>query len=207
MGRSKSSQQWLQRHVNDHYVHQAQKEGWRSRAVYKLKELDEKYGLIKPNMTVVDLGAAPGSWSQYAMQKVGHKGRIYAMDILPMDVIAGVDFLQGDFREEAVLADLLGRLNGASADLVLSDMAPNMSGVREADLPRALYLCELALELARQILKPGGNFLTKVFQGEGSDAYLKAVRACFATVQVRKPDASRDRSREVYLLARDYNRT
>lgn len=205
MGRTKSSQQWLQRHVNDPFVHQAVKEGWRSRAVFKLKELDEKYGLIKPGMNVVDLGAAPGSWSQYAMQKVGHHGRVFALDILPMDVIAGVDFLQGDFREESVMHELLGRMNGAMADLVLSDMAPNMSGVKAADLPRAMYLCELALDLAIQVLKPGGNFLIKVFQGEGSDDYLKAVRGMFTTVQVRKPDASRDRSREIYLLARNYN--
>ncbi|MBI2379677.1 MAG: 23S rRNA (uridine(2552)-2'-O)-methyltransferase RlmE [Gammaproteobacteria bacterium] len=204
MARSKSSQQWLQRHINDPYVHQAQKEGWRSRAVYKLKELDEKYGLIKPGMTVVDLGAAPGSWSQWAIGQVGDKGHVYALDILPMDVIAGVDFLQGDFREESVMNDLLGRMHGARADLVLSDMAPNMSGVGAVDVTRAIYLCELALDLATQVLKPGGNFLAKVFQGPGSDEYLKAVRGQFASAAVKKPDASRDRSREIYLLARNY---
>lgn len=204
MARSKSSKQWLQRHINDPYVHQAQKEGWRSRAVYKLKELDEKYGLVKPGMTVVDLGAAPGSWSQWAIGKVGDKGRVFAMDILPMDVIAGVDFLQGDFREESVMNELLTRMNGASADLVLSDMAPNMSGVGAVDVTRAIYLCELALDLAVQVLRPGGNFLVKLFQGEGSDAYIKDVRSHFASVAVKKPDASRDRSREVYLLARNY---
>lgn len=205
MGRKLSSQMWLQRHVNDPYVHQAQKEGWRSRAIYKLKELDEKYKLIRPDSTVVDLGAAPGSWSQYASQRVGDHGKVFALDILPMDVIAGVDFLQGDFREEAVMAELLRRMNGAGADLVLSDMAPNMSGVKSADLARVMYLCELALDLAQKTLRPGGNFLVKVFQGVGSDEYLKMVRACFESATVRKPEASRDRSREIYLLARNYN--
>lgn len=204
MARSKSSSQWLKRHFDDPYVKQAQKEGWRSRAIYKLKEIDDKDHVVKPGMVVVDLGAAPGSWSQYVVQKVGDKGRVFALDILPMDGIAGVDFIQGDFREESVLAAFEAMLEGRAVDLVLSDMAPNMSGMNTVDQPRAMYLLELALEFARAHLKPGGDLVVKMFQGEGSDAYLADLRNAFKNVKIRKPDASRDRSREIFVVARHY---
>ncbi|WP_347332238.1 23S rRNA (uridine(2552)-2'-O)-methyltransferase RlmE [Marinimicrobium locisalis] len=204
MARSKSSNRWLDEHFNDPYVKQSQKDGYRSRASYKLVELDKKDKLLKPGMTVVDLGAAPGGWSQVAAEKVGERGRVLASDILPMDAIAGVDFIQGDFTEEAVLEQLLATLGEARADLVISDMAPNMSGMNAVDQPAAMYLVELALDMAHQVLKPGGHFVAKVFHGEGFDPLLRDTRNAFAKVAVRKPDASRARSREVYLVARGY---
>lgn len=206
MARSKSSSAWLKEHFDDPYVQSAQKEGWRSRAVYKLKEIDDRDKLLKPGMVVVDLGAAPGGWSQYAAKKLGSKGKVFALDILEMEALPGVEFLQGDFREDEVLAALKSRLAGETIDLVLSDMAPNMSGTPVVDQARALYLVELALDFARENLRPGGDFLVKLFQGEGSDAWLAAVRKQFKIVKVRKPDASRGRSREIYVLARSYTR-
>ncbi|UHQ56581.1 MULTISPECIES: 23S rRNA (uridine(2552)-2'-O)-methyltransferase RlmE [Microbulbifer] len=204
MGRSKSSHRWLREHFNDPYVKQSQKEGYRSRASYKLQELQKKDRLFKPGMTVVDLGAAPGGWSQVAMELVGHKGRVLASDILPMDPIAGVDFVQGDFTEEAVLNTLLEHMGDARADLVISDMAPNMSGVRDVDQPAAMYLVELAVDMAREVLKPGGAFVAKVFQGEGFDQLIRDLRASYSSVVTRKPGASRPRSREVYVVARGF---
>lgn len=201
MARSKSSKRWLKEHFDDAYVLKAQAEGMRSRAAYKLIELDDRARLFKPGMVVVDLGAAPGGWSQVARDRVGMTGRVLATDILPMDELAGVEFVQGDFRDEAVLADLLNRLGGRIADLVISDMAPNMSGVDAVDQPRAMILAELALEMAERVLKPGGAFVVKLFQGEGSDAFLRDVRQRFDKVSVRKPKASRPRSREVYIVA------
>ena len=202
MGRSKSSQRWLQEHNSDHYVKRAQQDGYRSRASYKLLELHKKDRLFKPGMTVVDLGAAPGGWSQVAVALVGDKGRVVASDILPMDSIAGVDFVEGDFTEESVLDEILELLEGQQADLVISDMAPNMSGMKAVDQPKAMYLIELALELACQILKPEGVFVAKVFHGEGFDDFLRDTKRRFQQVVTRKPDASRSRSREVYLVAR-----
>ncbi len=206
MGRSKSSQRWLQEHNRDQYVKRSQQEGYRSRASYKLIELDNKDRLFKPCMTVVDLGAAPGGWSQVAAKLVGNKGRVVASDILPMDSIADVDFVQGDFTEESVLNEIFDVLGGDRADLVISDMAPNMSGMRAVDQPKAMYLVELALDLACQILKPGGDFVAKVFHGEGFDELLHQVRGKFERVVTRKPDASRPRSREVYLVAKGLKR-
>jgi 23S rRNA (uridine2552-2'-O)-methyltransferase len=205
MARSKSSKRWLKEHFKDEYVRKAQESGYRSRAVFKLLEIQEKDRIIKPNMVVVDLGAAPGGWSEVARQLVGRNGRVIATDILPIDPIDGVEFLQGDFREDEVLQALLALIGEDRADLVLSDMAPNISGVDAVDQPRAMYLVELALDLARQILKPGGDFLVKVFQGEGSEDYIRALRQEFDTVIIRKPKASRPRSREVYILARGLN--
>jgi 23S rRNA (uridine2552-2'-O)-methyltransferase len=204
MGRSKSSTRWIHEHINDEFVRLAQKEGYRSRAVYKLKELDEKYHLFRPGQRVVDLGAAPGSWSEYVADKVGDRGRVVALDILPMDFLAGVEFIQGDFQDEIVLASLLKLLGEERADLVISDMAPNMSGMDAVDIPRSMYLVELAHDLVKQVLRRGGSFVCKLFQGEGSDAWLKALRADFGGVVVKKPKASRSRSREVYVLARDF---
>lgn len=204
MARTKSSRRWLREHFQDPYVQRAQQEGYRSRAVYKLLEIQERDGLIRPGMTVVDLGAAPGGWSQVARALVGPKGRVVATDILDMAPLEGVEFLQGDFREQAVLERLLALLGEARADLVISDMAPNMSGINAVDQPAAMYLAELALDLARTILRPGGGFLVKLFQGEGSDAFLAELRRSFAGVTIRKPKASRPRSREVYVLARNY---
>lgn len=200
--RSKSSQRWLQEHNSDHYVKLSQQEGYRSRASYKLLELDKKDRLLRSGLTVVDLGAAPGGWSQVAAKLVGDKGRVVASDILPMDSIAGVDFVLGDFTDESVLNEILDTLGGDLADLVISDMAPNMSGMRAVDQPKAMYLVELALELACQILKPGGNFVAKVFHGEGFDQYILEVKSRFQRVATRKPDASRPRSREVYIVAK-----
>jgi 23S rRNA (uridine2552-2'-O)-methyltransferase len=201
MSRSKSSAGWLREHFNDVYVKKAQAEGVRSRAVYKLEELIDRDRLLKPGMTVVDLGAAPGGWSQLVRQRLGEAGKVFALDILPMQGIAGVDFLEGDFREESVLRALEARLEGQKVDLVLSDMAPNMSGVALADQIRAMALAELALDFSRQWLKPGGAFLIKLFQGAGFDDYLRNLRADFSRVTMRKPKASRARSREVYALA------
>ena len=201
---SASSKRWLKEHFDDHYVQKAQKQGLRSRAVFKLEEVQQKDNLIKPGMTVVDLGAAPGSWSQLAVDMVGEHGQVIACDILPMDPIVGVDFLQGDFREEAVLQALLDRINGKNVDVVLSDMAPNMAGNNAVDQARSMYLCELALDMCHQVLKPGGSFAIKVFQGEGFDEFFGSIREAFTTVKTRKPDSSRARSREVYLVACGY---
>lgn len=202
MARSKQSKNWLKEHFDDFYVKQAQKEGYRSRAVYKLLEIEEKDHLFRPGMTIVDLGAAPGGWSQIASLRLKGKGRVIATDILPMDALADVEFIQGDFHEEKVLNQLLESLGNDKADLVMSDMAPNISGMKAVDQPRAMYLCELALDMARKVLNSEGVFLVKVFQGEGFDEYLRELRSYFKSVTVRKPKASRPRSREVYLLAR-----
>lgn len=204
MARSKSSKTWLKEHFDDEYVARAQQEGYRSRAVYKLLEIQQKDRLIRPGMTVVDLGAAPGGWSQIAAELVGDEGRVIALDILPMDSLAGVEVIEGDFREESVLEQLLKTLGDRSVDLVLSDMAPNMSGMRDIDQPRAMHLTELALDLANQVLRKGGDILVKVFQGEGFEEYLRDLRGAFDKVITRKPDASRGRSREVYLLGRGF---
>jgi 23S rRNA (uridine2552-2'-O)-methyltransferase len=204
MKRSKSSQHWLKRHFDDQYVQQAQKAGYRSRAVFKLLEIQEKDRLIKPGQVVVDLGAAPGGWSQIAAPIVGDKGKVIALDILPMEPLEGVTFLQGDFTEQDVYDRLMETLNGREVDLVMSDMAPNISGMRAVDQPKSMYLLELALDFAQAVLKPGGDFVAKVFQGEGFDDYLKALRANFNKVVIRKPKASRPKSREVYMVARGF---
>lgn len=200
--RSSSSGAWLKEHFDDQYVKRAQKEGYRSRACYKLLEIQEKDRLIKPGMCVVDLGSAPGGWSQVTAQIVGPRGRVVASDILPMDTLADVEFIQGDFTEQAVFDSLTAALGGQPVDLVISDMAPNMSGMKDVDQPRSMYLCELALDMAEQVLRPGGDFVTKVFQGEGFDDYFKTLKTRFERVITRKPSASRPRSREVYLLGR-----
>ncbi|MGJ7513940.1 23S rRNA (uridine(2552)-2'-O)-methyltransferase RlmE [Pseudomonas baetica] len=200
MARSKTSLGWLKRHVNDPYVKQAQKDGYRSRASYKLLEVQEKYKLIRPGMSVVDLGAAPGGWSQVTSRLIGGQGRLIASDILEMDSIPDVTFIQGDFTQDEVLARILEAVGNSQVDLVISDMAPNMSGTPAVDMPKAMFLCELALDLAERILKPGGNFLIKIFQGEGFDTYLKDARQKFDKVQMIKPDSSRDSSREQYML-------
>ncbi|MBM7454369.1 23S rRNA (uridine2552-2'-O)-methyltransferase [Oceanisphaera litoralis] len=199
--RSASSTRWLKEHFDDKYVQQAQKKGLRSRAVFKLEELQGRDRLLKHGMTVVDLGAAPGGWSQYSVEQVGLKGKVIACDLLAMDPIAGVDFLQGDFRDEAVLNALLERVGEDKVDVLLSDMAPNMSGTPEVDQPRSMYLVELALDMCRQVLAPKGSFVVKVFQGAGFDEFLLEVRRSFSSVRVRKPDSSRPRSREVYIVA------
>jgi len=204
MARSKSSNKWLQEHFDDEFVKRSQKEGYRSRAVYKLEEIDQKDRLLKPGITVIDLGAAPGGWSQYAARKLKGQGRIIALDILPMEPLEHVEFIQGDFLEDAVLQQLLDTLGSDKADLVISDMAPNMSGMQAVDIPRAMYMAELALDLGLQVLKPGGGLLVKLFQGEGFDAYLKTLREHFHRLVMRKPRASRGRSREVYALATGY---
>lgn len=204
MARSKSSNRWLEEHVNDPYVKQAQKDGYRSRASYKLLELNEKDKLIRPGMSIMDLGSTPGGWSQVARRLMGGKGRVLATDILAMEPIEGVEFIQGDFTEDAVFEQILAALGGERPDLIISDMAPNISGVDAADQASSIYLVELALDMARQVLKPGGNFVAKVFQGDGSDEYLKTLRAAFAKVSIRKPAASRPRSREVYVVAKDF---
>ncbi|MDP2516894.1 23S rRNA (uridine(2552)-2'-O)-methyltransferase RlmE [Photobacterium damselae subsp. piscicida] len=201
---SGSSGRWLKEHFDDKYVLEAQKKGYRSRALFKIEEIQQKDKLLKPGMTVVDLGAAPGGWSQYAAGVVGDEGQVIACDILPMDPLPGVSFLQGDFREEAVLDALLERIQPDMVDVVLSDMAPNMSGNLASDQPRAMYLVELALDMCRQVLAPNGSFAVKVFQGEGFDQYLADVRSMFKVVKIRKPDSSRDCSREVYIVATGY---
>lgn len=198
----KKSKQWMQEHVNDPYVQQAQKEGWRARAVFKLKEIDEKDKLLKPGMTVVDLGATPGSWSQYAVRRIQPGGRLIALDLLDFEPIPGVEFIQGDFREDDVLEKLKSALAGRQVDLVLSDMAPNMTGIASTDSVQVLYLAELTLDFARQHLKPGGDLLVKVFQGAGFTELRQAMQAAFGSLATRKPAASRDRSAELYLLAR-----
>ncbi len=194
----------MKEHFDDRYVQQSWKDGYRSRASYKLLELDERDKLLRPGMAVIDLGAAPGGWSQVAAEKVGTEGMVIASDILEMDALAGVSFIQGDFTEEQVLAAILGELGERRVDLVLSDMAPNMSGMAAIDQPQSMYLVELALDLAKQTLSPGGHFLAKVFQGEGFDDYLRDLRGSFRKVVTRKPEASRARSREVYLLAQGF---
>ncbi|MDH5515171.1 MAG: 23S rRNA (uridine(2552)-2'-O)-methyltransferase RlmE [Gammaproteobacteria bacterium] len=202
MGRSKSSNLWLRSHFDDEYVKRAQREGYRSRAVYKLAEIQEKDRLIRPGMTIVDLGAAPGGWSQYAAGILRGQGRILAMDILPMDELATVDFIQGDFREDEVFESLQKSLAQAKVDLVLSDMAPNISGMGAVDQPRSMYLVELAVDFADKVLDEGGTLLCKVFQGEGFDPLLADLRSKYSKVLIRKPKASRPKSREVYMLAR-----
>lgn len=198
---SKTSKQWMREHISDPFVQLAQKEGRRSRAAYKLIEIDAKDHLLRPGMIVVDLGATPGGWSQVAASKVGSGGRVIALDLLPLDPMAGVEFIQGDFRDDAVLKQLEGLLQGKQADLVISDMAPNISGIAPADQARAMHLAELAMEFALECLKPGGNFLVKVFQGAGFEDFYRLMRSRFAKVVTRKPKASRDRSSELYLLA------
>jgi 23S rRNA (uridine2552-2'-O)-methyltransferase len=199
--RSKSSQRWLKEHVSDPFVKKAKKEGARSRAIYKLEELIDRDRLLKPGMTVVDLGSAPGSWSQLVRARLGDTGRVVAIDILPMAPMAGVEFLQGDFREDEVLAQFETMVGDKPVDLVLSDMAPNKSGMDAVDMPRALYLSELALDFADKHLRTGGTFLIKLFQGVGFDDYVRELRKRYDKVAIRKPEASRKRSPEVYALA------
>jgi 23S rRNA (uridine2552-2'-O)-methyltransferase len=199
-----SSKNWLNEHFKDPYVQQAQRDGYRSRACYKLLEIQKKDKIIQPGMVVIDLGSAPGGWSQVASKLVGNKGRLIASDILPMDSLEDVEFILGDFSDDAVLQQILAAAGDEPVDLVISDMAPNMSGMNAVDQPRSMYLVELALDLARQILRPGGVFLCKVFQGEGFEELLRETRGSFGKVIARKPAASRPRSREVYLLAKDF---
>ena len=202
MAKSKSSRRWLAEHFQDQWVKQAQQSGLRSRSAYKLIEIQKKDGLIRAGQCVVDLGSSPGGWCQVALPLIGARGKLVALDILPMDPIGGVTFIEGDFTEDEALAELETSLNGRRPELVMSDMAPNMSGMRAVDQPRAMYLAELALSFAEEWLEPGGNFLVKIFHGEGSDDYLRQLRTLFDTVKIRKPDASRPRSREVYFLGR-----
>ena len=209
MRRSKSSTRWLQEHFADVYVKQAQAAGYRSRAIYKLQEIDAKEHLLKPGMTVVDLGAAPGGWTQYVAEKIGCTSngvpsRIIALDRLPMDALPGVEFIQGDFTDDAILQRLQTMLPAHTVDVVLSDMVPNMSGNTEIDMPRAMYLIELAIDFAYHMLKPGGTLVMKMFHGAGFDALVKEIRTRFKQVSIRKPKASRSRSRETYLLAKGY---
>ncbi|WP_306520903.1 23S rRNA (uridine(2552)-2'-O)-methyltransferase RlmE [Rheinheimera sp.] len=199
--RSASSSRWLQEHVSDPFVHKAQKLGLRSRASFKLEEIQQKDKLIKQGNTVVDLGSAPGSWSQLAAELVGPSGFVIACDILPMDPLAGVAFLQGDFREDAVLNALLDRIGGRNVDVVLSDMAPNMSGNATVDQSRSMYLVELALDMCSKVLKQNGSFVVKVFHGDGFEQYVQNIRNVFSTVRIRKPDSSRSRSSETYIVA------
>ena len=204
MARSKTSAGWLKEHVDDVWVQKAQQDGYRTRASYKLIELDDKDQLIKAGMTVVDLGAAPGGWSQVVTRTLKGNGTIIASDILPMDPIEDVNFIQGDFTEESVFDELMSVIDGRPVDLVISDMAPNMSGVASIDQPGAMYLVELALDMERQVLRPNGHFVAKVFQGEGFDQYLNDVRSSFSKVMIRKPKASRARSREVYVVGKGF---
>ena len=205
MAKSKSSKNWLKEHFDDKYVNQAKLDGMRSRAAYKLQEINKRDKLIKSGMTVVDLGAAPGGWSQFAAGIVGTKGKVIAMDILPMDSIENVEFVQGDFNEPIILERLLELTVNQPVGLVMSDMAPNISGINSMDQARMMNLADLALDLARQVLMPGGDFLIKVFQGSGIDEFKKELKTIFKKVLIRKPDASRSRSREIYILARGYN--
>ncbi|WP_298636872.1 23S rRNA (uridine(2552)-2'-O)-methyltransferase RlmE [uncultured Umboniibacter sp.] len=204
MARSKTSAKWLQEHVNDPYVKQAQVDGYRSRASYKLIEINKKDKLIKPGMLAIDLGSAPGGWSQIMAPWVGSKGKVIASDILPMDTLNDVDFIQGDFTEDEVFEQIMSAIDGRPVDVVVSDMAPNLSGVNAADQYSSMYLVELALDMARKVLKPGGSFCAKVFQGVGYEEYLKEVRESFDKVLIRKPAASRPRSREVYLVGKGF---
>jgi len=200
----RSTGSWRERQERDPYVARARSEGWRSRAVYKLEQIDGKERLLKPGMLVIDLGAAPGSWSQYVTEKLQGRVRVIALDLLEMDALPSVEFMQGDFREDEVLETLDAALGEARADLVISDMAPNISGNKSVDQPRSMYLAELALDFCERALRPGGDFVCKLFQGEGSDAFIAAARQRFERVRVMKPDASRPGSREVYLVARNY---
>lgn len=200
--RSRSSARWLAEHFSDAYVKRAHSDGWRSRAVFKLEAIQQRDHILKPGIRIVDLGAAPGGWSQYAAQVLGGTGAVFAMDILPMEPLAGVNFIQGDFTADSALAALQQGLAGRPVDLVLSDLAPNTTGEASVDQPRAMYLAELARDFALSVLAPDGTFLVKVFQGAGFSEYLQALRREFFGVAVRKPPASRDRSRELYLLAR-----
>lgn len=201
MAKSKN-RTWIKQHVKDPYVVQSQRDGYRSRASYKLLEIINKERLIRPAMTVVDLGSAPGGWSQVASRLVGHNGTVVAVDILPMDPIAGVSFIQGDFTEHSVLQQLLDKIENKPVDLVISDMAPNLTGMKAVDQPAVVYLAELAVDLAQQVLKKNGIFIAKLFQGEGFDEFVRNTRTVFNTVALKKPDASRAKSREVYLLAK-----
>jgi len=205
LARSKTSDRWLKEHFDDVWVQKSREDGYRSRASYKLIELDKKDRLFRPGQIVVDLGAAPGGWSQVAAERVGDQGRVIASDILAMSAIAGVDFVQGDFTEQSVLDELLGLLGDRRADVVISDMAPNMSGMAAVDIPTAMGLVELALDMAQQVLRPGGIFVAKVFQGEGFDDLLAGMRKSFASVVSRKPEASRARSREIYQVCKGFN--
>ncbi len=198
---SKSSRAWMKEHIDDHYVKLAQKDGYRARAAYKLLEINEKLGLIKKGMTVVDLGAAPGSWSQVAGKLVGETGKLIASDILPMDTLENVTFIQGDFREQEVFDKIMAEVAGKKVEVVLSDMAPNTSGFAAVDQPRMIYLCELAMDFAEQVLEEGGTLVIKVFQGEGSDELRKLMQQKFAKVRSIKPAASRARSKEMYWIA------
>ena len=204
MARSKSSNQWMQEHFDDEYVKKAQAMGYRSRSTFKLIEIQQKDKILKPGMNVIDLGAAPGGWSDYARKIVGKKNKVIGLDLLAIEPIGGVDFIQGDFRENEVLDELYKILDGAPIDLVMSDMAPNISGNKGMDQPRSIYLAELALDTAQTVLVKKGTFLIKMFQGAGFDAYKKQVAACFSSVVIRKPNASRARSREVYILAKGF---
>jgi 23S rRNA (uridine2552-2'-O)-methyltransferase len=204
MARSKSSGRWLQRHFKDAYVRQAQQAGYRSRAAFKLLEINERDHILRPGMTIIDLGAAPGGWTQVAAKIVGERGRIIALDILPMDSIPNVRFICGDFREDEVFGALLAMVGEERVDLVISDMAPNISGMKSVDQPRAMYLAELALDLARKVLSPGGALLVKAFEGEGIEAFRRELQVSFKTLVTRKPKASRPASREVYMLAKNY---
>ena len=204
MARSKTSKDWLDEHFNDRYVQKAQQDGYRSRAAYKLVEINEKDKLIKPGMTILDLGAAPGGWTQVAARLAGGDGTVVASDILEMDPVPGVTFIQGDFREESVYAEILSAINQQPVGLVISDMAPNMSGMKTVDQPRAMYLIELALDMAVNTLSPGGNFLVKVFQGEGFQEYRQQMQLHFKTLVTRKPESSRARSKELYLLGKGF---
>ena len=204
MARSKSSKNWLREHFADPYVQASQKHGYRSRAVYKLLALQEKDKIISPGMTVIDLGAAPGGWSQLATEFIGPSGRIYALDILPMEPLPGVEFIQGDFTKQEVLDALLEALNHKKVDVVLSDIAPNISGIKMVDQPRAMYLAELVLDAAKKTLNKNGSLVIKVFQGEGFDVFLRTTMAAFSKVAVRKPPASRSRSSEFYLICKGF---
>jgi 23S rRNA (uridine2552-2'-O)-methyltransferase len=201
---SKTSKAWMKEHFDDKYVKEAQRLGYRSRACFKLLELQEKDSLVRSAGTVVDLGSAPGGWSQVSADIVGDHGRVIASDILPMDALAGVDFVQGDFTEDTVFEQILSVIGNSSVDLVISDMAPNMSGMAAVDQPRGMHLVELALDMAKSVLSPGGNFAVKIFQGEGFDAYLRDCRDSFKTVLVRKPKSSRARSKEVYIVGKGF---
>ncbi len=201
----RSGGSWRDRQERDPYVRQARRDGWRSRAVYKLEQIDQKERLLKPGMVVVDLGSAPGSWSQYVTEKLKGRARIVAVDLLPMDSLPDVEFIQGDFRDDEVFNRLLAAVGEDGADLVMSDMAPNITGTKAVDQPRSMYLVELALDMARQVLRPGGSFVCKLFQGEGFDEFVKDARNSFERVRVFKPKASRAGSREVYLVARNFS--
>ena len=203
-GPRRSGGSWRDRQERDPYVQQARRDGWRSRAVYKLEQIDQKERLLRPDMVCIDLGSAPGSWSQYVTEKLKGRARIIALDLLPMDALPSVEFIQGDFREDEILGALNTTLGEDKADLVMSDLAPNLSGNKAVDQPRSMYLVELAMDLAARVLRPGGDFVCKLFQGEGSEELIASARQHFQRVRVMKPKASRPGSREVYLVARNY---